>query len=72
MSIDSDAQQDLALSEEDAGNVAGGRSTPKRKAPAKHATPAVTSIVVGGSPLSGDAGVPAGQSQAELESDPDC
>jgi hypothetical protein len=75
MSIESDAQHDLSLTEEDAEGVAGGRMNKKTKKAAKpHSSPAVTSYVVQGTPAppGTDPGTPAGESQAELESDPDC
>jgi hypothetical protein len=76
MSIDSDAEKDLALSDDDAENVTGGRMVAKKKtAPAKqaaHGSAAVTSFTVSGAPLAGDPGAGPGMSQAELESDPDC
>jgi len=76
MGIDSDAEKDLSLSEDDAENVVGGHMTTKKKASsaAKHGThgAAVTSFTVTGGALSGDPGVDPGMSQAEQESDPDC
>jgi hypothetical protein len=75
MSIDSDAQKDLALNDEDAEGVAGGRMVAKKKAttkPAVHGSAAMTSFTVNAAPLQGDSGVEPGMSQAELESDPDC
>jgi hypothetical protein len=75
MSIESDAQQDLSLTDEDAENVTGGRMTSKKKAAsAAKSSPAFTSYVVAGppAPAGTDPGVAPGESQAELESDPDC
>jgi hypothetical protein len=75
MSIESDAQNDLELSAEDAEGVAGGRSVAaKRKTALKagaHA-PAVSSGLVTGAPLTGDPTPSAVEVQAELDSDPDC
>jgi len=75
MSIESEAQQDLSLTDEDAENVAGGRMNKKaKKGGTHHSGPAFTNVVVQGAPAPAgtDPGTPAGQSQAELESDPDC
>ena len=74
MSIDSEAQKDLALSDEEAAMVAGGKKVAAKKVATKRAAPgpAVTMYTVSGAPLSGDPGVEPGMSQAELESDPDC
>jgi hypothetical protein len=76
MSIDSDAEKDLALTDEDAENVAGGRMVTRKKASttkhAAHGSAAATSYTVKAPPLQGDAGADPGMSQAELDSDPDC
>jgi hypothetical protein len=77
MSIESDAKQDLSLTDEDAESVAGGRANKKAKSKSKtqhHSTPAFTSYVVQGSPPApgSDPGTAPGDSQAELDSDPDC
>ncbi len=75
MSIDSDAQKDLALSDENAEAVAGGRMVAKKKPTTKRAAPgsaAMSSFTVNAAPLQGDSSVEPGMSQAELESDPDC
>ena len=40
MSIEADAQKDLALSAEDAANVMGGKKTPKKQRAAAHAAAA--------------------------------
>ena len=60
MSIDSDAQKDLALSDENAEAVAGGRMVAKKKPttkPAAHGSAAMTSLTVNAAPLQGDSGV---------------
>jgi len=75
MGIESDAQNDLELSGEDAEGVTGGRSVAKGKKMAPKATshgPAVSSGLVVGAPLTGDPTPNAVEAQAELDSDPDC
>jgi hypothetical protein len=61
---------DLELSQTDAENVTGGRTTPIHKPKKKHGTPAQTSYVVHAAPLGATSD--GSLSQAELESDPDC
>jgi hypothetical protein len=75
MSIESDAQQDLSLNDEDAEGVAGGRANKKAASHAKpHHSAPVTSFTVAGAPAppGTDPGTAPGMSEAELESDPDC
>jgi hypothetical protein len=74
MSIESEAQHDLELSDEAAEGVTGGQRARKSKAALKTAphAPAVTSSLVTGAPLTGDPTPNAVEAQAELDSDPDC
>ena len=74
MSIESEAQHDLELSDDSAEGVAGGRAVAKKKAApkAKHGAAVASFTVQGSSTAGADPGTPAGQSWAELESDPDC
>ena len=78
MSIEPDAQGDLALNDEDAENVLGGHMDAKKGKAAKAAKaashPATKSILVNMPAMgaSSDPGVGPGNSDAELSSDPDC
>jgi hypothetical protein len=74
MSIESDAQHDLELSDEDAEQVAGGREVRKaaHKNTAHKNTATSTSVLVVGTPLTGDSTPNPVEAQAELDSDPDC
>jgi hypothetical protein len=51
--IETDDQTDLALEPEDAENIVGGAKKAKKKHTAAHhsSTPAVTSVIVSGSPV---------------------
>ena len=76
MSIEPDARSDLALNDEDAENVLGGHSVRKKGKHHKeaHETPATKSVLVNMPAMgaSSDPGVGPGNSEAEMDSDPDC
>ena len=81
MGSEFDAEKDLELRDADAASVTGGRITPTKKSlaarrqkqhAASRSTPAVTAVIKITAPPTGDPGVAAGESQAELDSDPDC